>query len=403
MSSSTLSPDEASLPLLENPAGGVPEVVDTVPRLRVAAKRLAAGTGPVAVDAERASGIRYGHRAMLVQLKRAGAGIVLIDPEALPDLSTVAEALRGTEWILHAATQDLPCLNERGMRPDALFDTELAAKLLGYERFGLAAVVARTLGVRLAKEHSNVDWSTRPLPAEWLNYAALDVEVLIEVADILQEQLLQAGKAEYAQEEFEALLDFRPRTYREPWRRTSGLGTLKSKRALARVREMWELRDEVARSRDIAPSKLLRDRDMVEIAGTRISSPEDIRKVRGARSLSKAGLRRLYLAIVHADGLPEAELPGRRSPDGEPRAQVDRMLVKARLDAMKPAVARIAEDLGMTHDLVVPPSLVKQLAGLTNVGRPSDVSRFLRTHGARNWQADLVSSALSEAAAGVEG
>ena len=148
----------SSLPLLEAPADGVPDVIDTPRALQRAAEALAAGTGSVAVDAERASGFRYGQRAFLVQLRREGTGTLLIDPEPFDDLLPLNGALRGSEWVLHAATQDLPCLADLDMTPDALFDTELAARFLSYDRFGLAAVVGETVGVRLAKEHSAVDW-----------------------------------------------------------------------------------------------------------------------------------------------------------------------------------------------------------------------------------------------------
>ena len=145
---------------------------------------IAAGEGPVAIDAERASGYRYGQRAYLVQVRREGAGTWLIDPVGCPDLTPLDEAIGAAEWILHAATQDLACLAEVGLRPRQLFDTELAARILGLPRVGLAAVVEHYLGLSLAKEHSAVDWSTRPLPEPWLRYAALDVEVLDELRNL---------------------------------------------------------------------------------------------------------------------------------------------------------------------------------------------------------------------------
>src|SRR6185312_7600856 len=95
---------------LDMPRDGIPAVVDTEPALRRCAAALAAGHGPAAVDTERASGFRYGQRAMLVQIRRDGAGTWLIDPEAFPDLKIIDQALDGVEWILHAASQDLPCL-----------------------------------------------------------------------------------------------------------------------------------------------------------------------------------------------------------------------------------------------------------------------------------------------------
>jgi ribonuclease D len=196
-------------PLLEL-RDGLPPVVDTEAALEEVVATFAAGTGPVAIDAERASGYRYSARAYLVQLRREGSGTALIDPIAFDGLDALNEALRGTEWILHAATQDLPCLAEVGLRPTALFDTELAGRLLGYPRVGLATLVETVVGRSLRKEHSAVDWSTRPLPEPWLEYAALDVEALIELRERLGAELEETGKAEWARQEFEHLVNSTP-------------------------------------------------------------------------------------------------------------------------------------------------------------------------------------------------
>lgn len=193
---------------------------------------FAAGTGPVAVDAERASGYRYGQRAYLVQLRRDGAGSALIDPVGCPDLTSLGEALRGSEWILHAATQDLPCLREIGMTPTELFDTELAGRLAGFPRVGLGAMVENVLGYALEKGHSAVDWSTRPLPDPWLRYAALDVELLIDLRNALEEELERQGKLEWAQEEFDAIASAPP----APRARTRGAARPVCTRCAAAVR-----------------------------------------------------------------------------------------------------------------------------------------------------------------------
>ncbi|MGH8916838.1 MAG: ribonuclease D, partial [Actinomycetes bacterium] len=166
----------APVPLLR-PADGLPAVVADATALRRTAEQFAAGTGPVAVDAERASGFRYSQRAYLVQLRRAGAGTALIDPIPLgSDLAGIAAALTGPEWVLHAANQDLPCLAEVGLHPAKLFDTELAGRLAGLPRVGLGPMVEQLLGLALEKGHGAADWSRRPLPEDWLVYAALDVE-----------------------------------------------------------------------------------------------------------------------------------------------------------------------------------------------------------------------------------
>ena len=162
---------EVDLPqvtMLTEPAEGIPPVVETPEALAAVVAAFGAGTGPVAVDAERASGYRYGQRTYLVQPGREGAGTALIDPIAVPDLSALSDALVGVEWVLHAASQDLPGLAEQGLNPSRVLDTELGARLLGLHRVGLAADVADDLGLGLAKEHSAVEWSTRPLPYEWL-------------------------------------------------------------------------------------------------------------------------------------------------------------------------------------------------------------------------------------------
>src|SRR6202042_2683243 len=248
-----------AIPLLE-PRDGLPPLVTSPDALREAVLALGAGEGPVAVDAERASGFRYGHRAFLVQLRRRGAGTVLIDPVACPDLSDLDAALNGTEAVLHAASQDLPCLADLGYRPRQLFDTEVAGRLLGYPRVGLATLVETILGLGLEKSHSAADWSTRPLPQDWLLYAALDVEVLVELRDQLAGQLAEQGKLEGARQESAAVLTAGPSPPRaDPWRRTSGIHRVRNRRGLAVVRELWQERDKIARRRDLSPTKVLSD------------------------------------------------------------------------------------------------------------------------------------------------
>nr|WP_324288007.1 ribonuclease D [Agrococcus sp. SL85] len=212
-------------------AVGPLEVIEDAATLRAAADRLAAGVGPVAVDAERANGFRYSSRAYLVQLHRRGAGTALVDPIAIDDLSPLQEAIGDEEWIIHAASQDLPCLREVGLEPATLFDTELGARLAGFERVGLAAVAERLGGLRLRKEHGASDWSQRPIPESWLEYAALDVEVLPDLRDALAEELAAQGKEQIAEEEFAYALARQPKPpAAEPWRRLSGLHGIRDRR-----------------------------------------------------------------------------------------------------------------------------------------------------------------------------
>src|SRR6266704_78124 len=309
--------------LLLEPRDGPAALIASVPDLDRAVAALAAGTGPVAVDAERASGFRYGHRAFLVHLRRDGAGTMLIDPMACPNLTGLDEALADTEVVLHAASQDLPCLAELGFRPRALFDTELAGRLLGFPRVGLGALVESVLGWALEKGHAAADWSVRPLPAELLRYAALDVELLVELRDALAAQLAAQGKTEWAEQEFAAVLTAKPPGPRpDPWRRTSGIHRVHSRRGLAIVRELWQERDKIARRRDLSPGRVLPDTAIVEAARTLPGSPRagltDLPAFqgRGARRHASAWLR----AVQRVRGQADTELPGPAlpPPDGPP-------------------------------------------------------------------------------------
>lgn len=385
----------SELPLLETPANGIPDVVDTSEDLSSSIESLAAAEGPIAIDAERASGIRYGQRAFLVQLRREGAGTFLLDSESLGDLSGLNPALGSDEWVIHSVTQDLPCLQERGMRPAALFDTELAARLLGWEKFGLAAVAERTLGVRLAKEHSAADWSTRPLPKEWLNYAALDVEVLLPIRDILHQQLLDSDRWEFAQQEFTHLLDFTPKHFDEPWRRTHGLSKLRSRRDIARVRELWEARDSMAREADLAPTKILRDRELVALAQSGVKSSDDI--LAQWRRLSRAEAARLFRAYRKASRLGAEELPGRSERGRSKRSTFNPTELKERVAALKTAMSELSEELTIPHDVLLQPALVKSLAAESNV----DVEDYLAEAGARPWQTELSAPVLKKTLAGL--
>src|SRR6202042_2869502 len=299
------------VPLLE-PRDGLPPLVTTPAALEEAVRALGAGSGPVAVDAERASGFRYGHRAFLVQLRRHGAGTVLIDPVACPDLSSLDAALADTEAVLHAASQDLPCLAEIGYRPRIVFDTEMAGRLLGYPRVGLATLVEELLGLRLEKTHSAADWSTRPLPEEWLRYGALDVEVLVELRDVLAGQLTEQGKLAWAREEFAAVLAAGPPEPRtDPWRRTSGIHRVRNRRGLAIVRELWLERDKIAQQRDLSPTKVLPDRAIVEAARSLPTGTQQLTEIGGFTGRgARRHLAEWSAAVGRARALPRSRPPG---------------------------------------------------------------------------------------------
>ncbi|NUW30975.1 ribonuclease D [Nonomuraea sp. SMC257] len=395
-------------PLLE-PRDGIPPVVSDAAALAEVVAAVARGSGPVAVDAERASGYRYGNRAYLVQLRRAGAGTALIDPIACPDLSGLDEAVAGTEIVLHAASQDLPCLLEVGFRPRALFDTELAGRLLGYERVGLGTMVEMVLGLRLEKGHSAADWSTRPLPEDWLRYAALDVEVLVELRDRLHAELEEAGKLEWAREEFAAVLRTPPAVPRsDPWRRTSGIHKVRNVRALAIVRELWTMRDRIARENDLAPGRVLPDSAIVAAA---LDVPRTKKALTEIAPFTGRSARRYMSewlsAVSRARALPDAQLPQPSTPgDGPPPANrwPDRDPAAAkRLAAARAVVAALADEHRMPTENLLQPDAVRRLTWEPPKQITEEsVAERLRELGAREWQLSLSARPLARSLARLE-
>jgi ribonuclease D len=398
---------DAAVPVLREPRDGVPEPLTDPARLAALVETLAAGRGPVAVDAERASGYRYSQRAYLVQLRRAGTGTALIDPVALPDLRPVNTALHDVEWILHAAGQDLACLADLGMRPTRLFDTELAGRLLGDERVALGTMVERHLGIALAKEHSAADWSTRPLPYEWLAYAALDVELLTDLRAALAEELTAAGKTEWAEQEFEALRVSSPAAPRpDPWRRTSGMHRLRTRRQLAAVRELWSARDAYAAQRDVAPGRILPDSAIVEAARLDPKRPRDLADLPvfgGPRQ--RRQLNRWFGALEAARALADADLPPITggSGDGMPAASRWRErdpAAAARLVAARAAIAELAEQHQVLAQNLLASDIVRRLCWEPPQPATEDTVRTrLAALGARPWQVELTATALTVALA----
>ncbi|MGH3446044.1 MAG: HRDC domain-containing protein [Nocardioidaceae bacterium] len=376
--------------------------------LDAAVARIAGGSGPVAVDAERASGYRYSQRAYLVQLRRAGAGSAIIDPApfgAVPNTSLAALSDEvDDEWVIHAASQDLPCLAELGLAPQRVFDTELAGRLLNYPRVALGVLVEQLLGYSMRKEHSAVDWSKRPMPESWLRYAALDVEMLVELRDALAAQLDESGKADWAHQEFTWLATRTPPAARsEPWRRTSGIHRVRGRRGLALVRAMWEQRDALARGRDTSPSRILKDAAIIEAASAAPFSRDELAKLSGFRSRNgQRHLRQFHAAIRAAQALADAELPAlSRAYDGPPppRTWAAKHPVAAdRLGRCRAAIVTLAEQYDVPQENLLAPDAVRRLAWEPpDPVTPESVAAALAAADARAWQVASTTQCLSDA------
>jgi len=404
--------EEEKLPTpLLAPAQGLPDVVDTEELFEKALKSLAQGTGPFALDAERASGYKFSARAYLIQIARDGGGLHLIDPIPFGPghrlFSELNNLLATNEVILHASTQDLPCLRELGIHPVKLFDTELGGRLAGLPRVGLGPLLESLLGVSLAKEHSAVDWSTRPLPTDWLNYAALDVELLVELRDEVDALLEAAGKTQWAEQEFAAILNTPPPPPRvDPWRRTSGMHHIKKRRQLAVVKSLWESRISLAAELDIAPGRLLSDTAISAIAlsigdDTKIESKKALEKI-----LRPIGLRPRWLehhirwisSIATAQNLAEEELPPvRGESDALPPVKVWRGKYPLRYAALTHAKENLllrSQELALPLENLISPEYVRRICWSNPTG---SVDAALSTLGARRWQIGIVTPILEAA------
>lgn len=400
-------PEPEPTPLLA-PADGVPPVASYPSDIARAADLLAGGTGPFAIDAERASGFRYSNRAYLVQIRRAGAGTVLIDPvnhggDSVQVMAPMAEVLAADEWILHAADQDLPCLAELGMIPPSLYDTELGARLAGFERVNLAEMVRRLLGLGLVKGHGAADWSKRPLPADWLNYAALDVEVLLELRAAVAAVLDEQGKSDWAAQEFEFLRTAEPTvTRRDRWRRTSGIHKVRDPRALAAVRELWTARDQIAQRRDIAPGRILPDAAIINAA---TADPDTVEKIvalpvfGGSRQRRSAQVWLDALARARQDPNPPTGSEPLTGPPPPARWSRRKPEAAERLEAARAGLSELSQRVSVPTENLLTPDTVRRLCWDWQPVEDIEaaVEEFLVQAKARPWQRQLTVPVLTVA------
>ncbi len=389
---------------LDEPREGIPTL--TRDDIDDAVTALENGHGPFSVDTERAMGIRYSDRAYLIQIRREGSGTFLIDPVGIENrLDGLRRVLAADQWILHAADQDLPCLHELDLFPPEVFDTEIAGLLLGFPRVSLQSEIAEVLGYGLAKEHSNSDWSHRPLAPELLAYAALDVELLLELRNELTRMLEGAGRLEWLREECEEVRLRKPRPKKQqPWRKVARQIGIRDRRSLAMLQAMWNHRDQLARTRDVAPERVLSGKVLGELALRKPRSRQDVVR---SPLLQTRGRRRdaagYWDALAPVWALEEDQLPARRFNDNnDPFPNVkhwERQDPEAakRWGIVRSAVLTEAEDIGIRQDILLKPLLQKQLAW-DGWDHPDEIPILLAALGARPWQVDKAAPVIVAAA-----
>lgn len=396
------------LPLLAKPRVADVRLIVTKTQLDEAVALLRESSGPFCLDAERASGFKYSQRAYLIQVHRSNCPIFLIDPIAVLEdggsntFEPLAELLSEDEWILHAASQDIPCLRELGITPTKLFDTELGSRLAGLPRVGLGAVTESIIGVKLAKEHSAVDWSIRPLHADWLNYAALDVDVLLELREGVAKLLDEQGKSSWAAQEFAHVAAMQPKEAKpDRWRGMTGMHEIKDTRSLAIARELWLAREQLGEKLDVSPGRLIPDSSIVGLAANPVKSRPELaasKSFSGRASRSyldtwwaalSEGLntRDLPPARVASVGIPNHRTWSTRFPEAD-----------SRLKKVKPIMAKISEELGMPLENILTPDYLRQLCFEPPIEITSEsVAERLIGLGARQWQVEQVAEKLATA------
>ena len=406
---------------LQVPDGGTPAVIENLSGLRAAIKNLESGNGPIAIDAERASGFRYSARAYLIQIFRREGRLHLIDPIAISSesgaddvIADLDSVISSTEVVIHASTQDLPCLREFGINPRMLFDTELGARIAGCPRVGLGSLCETLLEISLAKEYSAVDWSIRPLQQEWLDYAALDVAILVDLRDKVAELLENQGKLKWALQDFSAILQAPASPPRkEPWRRTSGMHQIKSRYQMAIVRELWTERDRIASDLDLAPGRLLSDAVISSMAKSRLKSLDELMKLPEAKARIRNDIQKKHLPLwfetyIRASNLKESDWPQLRSKsDSLPPVKIWKVkfpLAYARIMHARLRLSEIANENSLPLENLLTPEVARTITfdnahereHRYSTALVAKVETQLRLNGAREWQIEKCADALAQ-------
>jgi len=346
---------------------------------RIAAQQV------VAVDTEADSLHSYFDKVCLVQISIPGEDFI-IDPLARVDLAKFGAMLGDPSItkVFHGGDYDLRIMNrDFGFVVRNLIDTSIAAQLLGYPAFGLAALLDRHFAVKLNKVHQRADWAMRPLPPDMLDYAAMDTHYLAALADKLREELTALGRWEWALEEFTRLEAVRYREAdedAEPWRKMKNIGGL-DRRSLAILRDLHQWRDGLARKADRPPFKIIGNDSIIDIAKEKPQTPRDLAALKSVSRYHGDRYGRDLAGIVkRAMEIPEAELPERN----EPRAWIRDRALESRIEKLKKIRDRFAAELK------IDPAMLGARHVLTAVA----TTGTLDVPAMREWQKRVIGEAL---------
>jgi ribonuclease D len=342
----------------------------------------------VALDTEADSLHSYFEKICLIQLS-LGAENYLVDPLCDLDLRCFLEALAEKPLIVHGGDYDLRMLRTSlGFRPRGeVFDTMIAAQLLGIEEIGLAALIYRFLGITVGKEGQKSDWSRRPLNEKQRRYASNDTRYLAQLAERLAAQLSERGRIDWHKESCRAMVAStardRARDSEEAWR-IKGAGRL-TRLQLAYLRELWHWRDQHARRANLPSFKILGNQQILDIIQWLDLHPGvPLRQgPKLPRNIRDALLRTLEEAITRVAGMEQTQWPEVRrfERDDAPRSEFI-----AQVNALRGECARIAHELQIGAATLAPRAAVEAIVQ----SRPRSVDEITETAGLLRWQAELV-------------
>jgi ribonuclease D len=339
----------------------------------------------VGVDVERADWDRYYRAAALIQVGGRGR-VALVDPIELDDLAPLGAYLAGRRTILHALENDLVPLANAGVHPPVVEDTAIAAAILGLPT-GLEGLLRDLLGVELEGDKAAMQrapWEERPLTDAMLEYAAGDVADLPELWDVLADRLAEAGRRDWYDQELAATIAQPSVEERRDWTRLKGIGRL-DPATRARARRVWEVREDLARSTDTAPSRIVGDKVLVALA----VEPPAARSELGRRGVRRQAIREFgedLMAALSADPDPT---PARSGPRQRPPTEADRSLA----DRLRVLRSARAEELGIDAGVLCP-SRVLMGAVMADPTSPEEVRAALDL---RPWQWEQLAEVFVEA------